>query len=180
MRTRTVRFALLIFLVSLPALFLVTAQISVQKYRGLRPGEFLPRETIRTLAGIPVATASWLGTPTLIVVFQPGCEACRREIDILAAIAPSFPEVHIALLSTAVDIGETTAPFPVYVDHQGGFLKQVRKLITPAIYWTDASGRIRYARAGLLGEDEGRRLFHELLAEANEAKAPSDARRQTP
>lgn len=180
MRTRTVRLALLMFLVSLPALFLVVAQISIEKYRGLSRGDLMPMAMLHTVEGVPVATGSWLGAPTLIVVFQPGCEACRREIDILAAIAPSFPEVHIALLSTAVDIGETTAPFPVYVDHQGVFLKQVRKLITPAIYWSDASGRIRYARAGLLGEDEGRRLFHELLAEANEAKAPSDARRQTP
>jgi len=180
MRTRTVRFALLIFLVSLPALFLVTAQISVQKYRGLRPGEFLPRETIRTLAGIPVATASWLGTPTLIVVFQPGCEACRREINALAAVAPSFPQVRIVLVSTTADIGEMAAPFPVYVDPQGDFLKQVRKLITPTIYWMDASGEVSFARAGLLGEQETRELFRALLAESREVKAPQESRGRMP
>jgi len=180
MRTRTVRLALLVFLVSLPALFLVMAQISIEKYRGLRPGDALPMAVLHTADGVPIATASWLGVPTLIVVFQPGCEACRREIDILASIGPAFPGLRIVLLSTAVDIGEMTVPFPIYIDHQGGFLKQVRKLVAPTIYWVDASGKIRYARAGLLGKDEGKKLFRELLAEPPEAKAPRSAQHRTP
>ena len=180
MRTRTVRLALLVFLVSLPALFLVMAQISIEKYRGLRPGDAMPMAVLHTADGVAVATASWLGAPTLIVVFQPGCEACRREIDILASIGPAFTDLRIVLLSTAADIGEMTAPFPIYIDHQGGFLKRVRKLITPAIYWVDASGKIRYARAGLLGLDEGKRLFGELLAEPPEAEVPRGARHRTP
>ena len=180
MRTRTARLALLMFLASLPALFLVMAQISFKKYRGLRPGDLMPMAMLHTVEGLPAATASWLGAPTLLVVIQPGCEACRREVDTLAAIAPSFPEVHIVLLSTAADMGEMTTPFPVFVDHRGDFLGQVRKLITPAIYWMDANGKIRYARAGMLGEDAERKLFRTLLAEAHEAEALHEARRRKP
>jgi hypothetical protein len=44
----------------------------------------------------------------------------------------------------------------------------------------DASGMIRYARAGLLGVEEGKTLFLALLAEASEAKALHESRRRRP
>jgi hypothetical protein len=179
MRTRTVRMTLLIILVSLPALFLVLAQISLKKFEGLRKGDPMPLAVLHTVDDVPVETASWHGAPTLLVVIQPGCEACRSEIDTLAAIAPSFPELHVVLLSTETDIEEMTAPFPVYIDRDGSFLKQVRKLITPAIYWMDASGKVRYARAGQHSEDEEKRLFRTLLEETYESNALNELRHRT-
>jgi len=180
MRTRTARLTLLIFLVSLPALFLVLAQISLKKFEGLRRGDLMPLAILHTVDDVPVETASWLGAPTLLVVIQPGCEACRREIDTLAAIAPSFPELHVVLLSTETDIGEMPSPFPVYIDRDGGFLKQVRKLITPAIYWMDASGKVRYARAGQHSAGEEKGLFRTLLEEAHGSHALNEPRHRTP
>jgi hypothetical protein len=171
---------LLIFLVSCPALFLVLAQISLKKFEGLRRGDPMPLAVLHTADDVPVETASWRGAPTLLVVIQPGCEACRREIDTLAAIAPSFPELHIVLLSTEIDAVERNAPFPVYIDRDGNFLKQVRKLITPAIYWMDASGIVRYARAGQHSKDEGKRLFRTLLEETRESNVLNESRQRTP
>jgi hypothetical protein len=180
MRTRTARMTLLIFLVSVPVLFLVLAQISLKKFEGLRRGDQIPLAVLHTVDDVPVETASWLGAPILLVVIQPGCQACRNEIDTLAAIAPSFPELHIVLLSTETDIEEMTAPFPVYIDHDGNFLKQVRKLITPAIYWMDASGRVRYARAGQHSKDEEKSLFRMLSEETEESNALNESRHRTP
>lgn len=179
MRKRTLRLSLLMFLVSFPALFLVLAQISLKKYEGLRRGDRMPLAVLHTADNVPVETTSWLGAPTLLVVIQPGCDACRQEIDALASIAPSFPELRIVLLSTEVDFGEWITPFPVYVDPEGHFLTQVRKLITPAVYWMDASGNIRYARAGQHGEDEEEKLFRTLLEQARESNALKESRHGT-
>lgn len=176
MKIRTVRLTLLLLLVTFPALFLVVAHISMKRFEGLHRGDAMPEAMLHTVENVPINTASWLGAPTLLVVFQPGCEPCRREIDVLAAIAPAFPELHIVLLSTAIDIGSMTAPFPVYFDHDGAFLRQVRKLITPVIYWMDASGIVRYARAGVHGADEGKRLFRILLEETRQAEAKNETR----
>jgi hypothetical protein len=163
MKTQPLRLSLLIILVALPAVFLLLALKSVKEFEGLRPGDSLPRARLWSETGIAVETATW--RDTLLVVFQPGCEACLREIDDLASIAPRFPKVKIVLLSTAIDVEGLQAPFPIYVDPAGGFVRKVRRLITPAVYFVDATGTIRYARTGRRSAAEEEQLLRGLLNE---------------
>jgi hypothetical protein len=166
MRTRTVWRALLIFLVTLPALFLLLARNSLHEFEGLCPGDMLPGATLQTVQRVRVETGSWRGSPTVLVVFQPGCEACRLQIRTLASIAPSFPKVKFVLLSTENGVEGMQTPFPIYLDPHGAFLRKVRKLVTPALYWIDASGRVRYARTGQGKANEEEQILRRFL-EAN-------------
>jgi thiol-disulfide isomerase/thioredoxin len=148
MKKRIVWLALLIIVAALPGFLLLYARKSLRGFEGLQPGDALPGSRLESADGIPVETSSWLGFPTLLVVFQPGCNPCRVEISSLASIAPSFPNVKIVLLSTDRNVAGVQAPFPVYFDPDGRFLRKVRKLVTPAVYWIDELGKVRYARAG--------------------------------
>lgn len=162
MRMRTVWLTLLIIVAALPGVVLLYARKSLREFEGLHPGDALPGSRLESAGGVPVETSSWLGFPTLLVVFQPGCNACRLEISGLAAIAPSFPNVKIVLLSTDRNVAGTRAPFPVYFDPDGRFLKKVRKLATPAVYWIDESGKVRYARAGQRSASDEEALLRSL------------------
>lgn len=162
MRPRAVRLAFLIIVFVLPGLFVLLAQKILREFEGLHPGDMVPVARLWSADRLPVDTSSWRGNPTLLVVFQPGCDACRREIGILAVLAPSFPAVKIVLLSTTKEASGIQAPFPVYVDRDGTFLKRVRKLLTPTVYWIDGTGRIRYARAGQHGARAEEVLFRRL------------------
>ena len=164
MRTRKMWMAILILLVMLPVLFLLAAQKTLKRFTGLQPGDAVPEARLRPVGQPWVETSSWHGTPTLLVIFQPGCEACRLEIAGLASIAPSFPDLKIVLLSTRTDLAGMQAPFPIYVDPDGGFLTRVRKLVTPALYWIDASGHVQYARTGQHSVQEEERLLRRLVA----------------
>jgi hypothetical protein len=166
MRNRKTGLAILSFLAVLPALFLLLAQNSLKEFEGLKPGDWLPQARLQSVGRTWIETDSWPGTPTLLVVFQPGCSACRIEIDNLASIAPSFPDVRIALLSTQSEVAGMRSPFPIYVDPGGCFLSKVRKVVTPALYWIDASGKVRYARVGLRSATEEEGLVRRLLEEA--------------
>lgn len=158
----------LIILAALPALFLLLAQHFHKKPAGLRPGDLLPGTRLQSTSPTWVETDSWLGTPTLLVVFQPGCSACRSEIDTLTSIAPLFPGVRIALLSTQSEIAGLHTPFPIYVDPGGCLLSKVSLLVTPAIYWIDASGRVRYSRVGPRSAREEESMVRKLLQETRQ------------
>ena len=148
MRTRTVSMALLIGLVTLPPVFLWQTRNSLKRFEGLHTGDAVPFAKVQTSFGKTFETSSWLGTPTLLVVFNPGCRPCQQEIRNLSSVAPKFPDVKIALLSTKTDVGAFQASFPIYVDREGILLARVQRLVTPALYWIGASGTVRYARIG--------------------------------
>ncbi len=159
MRTQTVSMALLIGLVTLPPLFLWQTRNSLKRFEGLHPGDAFPFARVQTNFGETVETSSWLGTPTLLVVFNPGCRPCRQEIRNLSSIAPKFPDVKIALLSTKTDVGSFQASFPIYVDREGILLARVQRLVTPALYWIGESGTVRYARIGERDAAHEEKLF---------------------
>jgi hypothetical protein len=165
MTSRTVLLTLWIGLVTLTSLVMWRTHNTLRRLEGLHRGDSMPLARVRTPAGRFIETGSWLGTPTLLIVFNPECRPCQEEIGNLASIAPRFPHLKIALLSTKTDIGELSAPFPVYVDFNGGFLPRVQRLVTPAIYWIGASGKVLYARIGKRDAADEERLFRRLQAE---------------
>ncbi len=166
MRKRKLGLAILSILAGLPALFLLLAQNSLKEFDGLKPGDRLPRARLQSVGQTWIETDAWAGTPTLLVVFQSGCSACRVELDSLSSIAPSFPDLRIALLSTQTEVAGMHTLFPIYVDPGGCFLSKVRRLATPALYWIDASGMVRYTRIGPRSATEEEGLVRRLLEEA--------------
>jgi len=165
MGKRKLWLALLIAVAVTPVLIFFLADATLKDFEGLHPGDVLPLLPLQTAEGRSVETGAWRGVRTVLVVFQPGCDACRLEINGLESIAPSFPDVRIVLLSTEKSAAGMRPFFPIYVDPDGRFLKQVRKLVTPTIYWFDAIGEVRYARAGQRDAREEEGLFRRLMQE---------------
>jgi peroxiredoxin len=152
---------LIVALLNAPLLLLFLAQRSLDC--GLRPGELLPEARLESLDEAPVETASWRGTPTLLVLFKPACPACQEEVRGLTAIAPQLPEVRIVLLSVNGEPLREGVPFQVLRDPGGAFVKRIGKLIVPALYWLDSSGRVRYTRTGLRPVASDLQLFRQLI-----------------
>ncbi len=131
-------------------------------YRGFLPGSYLPDAPLVTPKGATIRTRSWLGRPTLIVLFRPGCGACEEEIDNLEALAPTFLPMRIALVSTEA-CGRLDSPLPVYFDPTGEFLGKARRLAVPALYWVNSEGKVEYVRTGVRRLTEDEAIFHSLL-----------------
>lgn len=149
-----------------PLLLYILASRSIDC--GLRPGDRLPAARLQLLDGTPVETTSWRGTPTLLVLFLPGCRSCAEEIRGLVQIAPQLQQVRIVLLSMNGEPPAEEVPFMVCRDAGGEFVKRTRRFMVPALYWIDRSGRVAYARAGLRTPSSDLRLFEQLRAKAEE------------
>jgi peroxiredoxin len=165
MKKRTVCLVLLIVCSVAPALFLVLTSKPLAGFEGLHPGDILPQANLSGSEGTPIDTGSWRGTPTVLVVFHPKCNACRVEIENLAAVAPLFPAVRVVLLSTQIEPGRHPGPFPTLLDPDGTFLRQVRRVVTPTVYWIDATGFVRHVHIGPRSAREEESLFREQLGD---------------
>ncbi len=164
--SRRWRLALLGTIVAAPGLFLVASQLVVFRHRGLQPGEMLPPSALRSPDGSTVTTESWRGSPTLLVLFQPACPACKAEIAALSEIAPTLEGLRIVLLSVQPRVQEADLPFPVYLDPDGTLLRKTRRLLVPALYGIDPQGRVVYARTGRTSKEEERVMLQHLLSPA--------------
>jgi len=116
MRTRKIYLAILITFALMPALLLFLARGALRRYEGLKPGDRLPDARLLSQDRSQLDTASWRGTPTLLVIFHPGCPSCLLEIESLASIAPAFPELRIVLLSSLRDMSVLQSLFSIYYD----------------------------------------------------------------
>lgn len=164
MKKHILKLAVLAAIVAAPAVAILLAQCSIKKNRGLMQGEELPRARLVTPGGCAVDTARWRGSPTLLVLFQSTCATCEIEIHNLERIAPSLPALRIALVSTDSAPPRAPTTFPVYLDPSGEFVRRTRKLAVPTVYWIDSSGRVAYARAGLLPSSREQILYQSLLS----------------
>lgn len=158
------RIALLAVIVAAPFLFLLWSQAVGPRYSGLKPGDRVPVADLVSLSGETVSTGSWRGRATLLVLFQPGCKACREEIADLADLAPVLTGVRIALLSVKTGAQSSNESFPTYVDPSGVFLAKMRKLIVPTVYWIGPDGRVRYARVGRAGKNDQAVAYVRMLS----------------
>ncbi len=147
---------------SLPAGLCFIASRIPAGYRGLLPGSYLPDAPLVTSAGVTIRARSWLGRPTLIVLFRPGCGACEEEIANLEALAPAFLPLRIALISIEAS-GRLDSPFPVYSDPTGEFLGKARRLAVPVLYWVNPEGKVEYVRTGVRRLTEDEAIFRRLL-----------------
>ena len=129
---------------------------------GLRPGVVLPAARLKTVAGRAVDTLEWRGTPTLLVVFQPSCAACNREIGKLAGLASDYPEVNMVLVSLETPSPDYGVPFTVCTDPSGEFIYRIRKVMVPTLYGIDREGRIAFTRMGKRPAEEEKALLAAL------------------
>ncbi len=116
-----------------------------------------------------VETSSWRGTPTLLVLFQPGCRSCREQIRALTQIAPNLPQLRIVLLSVNGEPPAEEVPFTVCRDAGGAFLARTRRYMVPALYWIDSSGRVTYVRTGVRTPSSDLQVFERLLSKEERA-----------
>jgi hypothetical protein len=166
MKIRTLKRTGLVVGITVAAVFFASADKTLEAYRGLRPGDELPRAGIQSADGRSADTASWLGRETIILIYQPGCTACEAEIRNLAVVAPKFPGLSVVLLSLGQIEPSYTRPFPVYVDPSGNCLRRLRKLVVPTLYWISADGIVRYARTGSRSMAQEETVFRQFWQSA--------------
>ena len=146
-------------------LFFALAGRLIHSTEGLSVGEVIPAATLRSADGEEINTRSWRGLPTVLVLFRSSCDACRKQIINLESVAANFPEVRIALLSLNCMPPAEKVAFTVYFDLDGDFVRRLRKLYVPALYWIDANGRVKYVRTGCREAASDLPLFHSLLGD---------------
>ncbi len=152
--------ALIAILLAAPLVILFFAHRSVSF--GLKKGDMLPQAHLESMSGAKVDPASWRGIPTLLVLFNPDCPACEREIQSLAAMAPNVSGVRVVLLTLNGRPPKHAVEFQIVRDPDGAFVKRTRKLLVPTIYWIGGDGRVEYARTGSRSESEELTLIHSL------------------
>jgi hypothetical protein len=113
---------------------------------------------------------------------DPECPACLTELKNINTLAPTMPDLRVALLSSNPrdrrDAGITT-----YLDPTGVLTRRMRRLAVPAVYWVSSDGRILYARSGARSLTDDASAFYALLsnegvdATAVRADGPDASRR---
>lgn len=84
------------------------------------PSPQLPDLTVHTLAGTPVALASFKGKPVAINLWASWCPPCRRELPLLAAAQARRPDVQFLFINqgeSASVIQAYLAPRPFRLRH---------------------------------------------------------------
>jgi thiol-disulfide isomerase/thioredoxin/uncharacterized membrane protein YphA (DoxX/SURF4 family) len=76
----------------------------------LPAGSTLPQFSAPGLYGGTVSSNSYLGVPTVLVVWAPWCPDCREQLPVLAQVASEFPGVRLVSIVTAA--GEVPGPTP--------------------------------------------------------------------
>jgi hypothetical protein len=159
------RFKVITLAVSIPGALLLFALANslIRSKEGLSVGETIPSAVLHSADGSETDTRSWRGSPTVLVLFSSTCPACRKQIENLEVIAADFPELRIALLSLSAAPPQEKAIFTVYFDPEGEFVRRVRRLRVPTLYWIDANGCVKYARTGCREAAFDVSLFRSLL-----------------
>jgi len=138
---------------------------------GLSAGETIPNAVLYKSNGEEINTQLWRGSPTLLVLFKSSCSACRKQIANLEEISEWFPGVRIALLSLNGMMPSEKVAFTVYFDPGGDFVRRMRKLRVPVLYWIGPDGQVKYVRTGCREVESDAMLFRSLL----ETEAVSDS-----
>jgi peroxiredoxin len=61
----------------------------------------LPPLKLRNLDGTPLSTQSFLGSKTILVLFQPDCDHCQNEAEQIAKRLPAFAGYTVYFISSA-------------------------------------------------------------------------------
>lgn len=133
-------------------------------------GNPLPLVELEDNAGNPVETASLLGQPTVINVWNSTCGPCKREL-------PAFAAAHADLGDTIRFVGVNTLDSPevnesfarergvryeLLRDIDDRFSSEVGIVALPVTLFVDAEGTI-VRQTGVLEEDELRDIVAELF-----------------
>jgi hypothetical protein len=155
-----------------PAAGFLSADRDTGSRRGLLPGERLPDAVLRTLSGEAVDTGEWRGRPTLLALHRKGCPACSAHAAGLRDIAPLVAGLRIVFLATDGPPAYAPPPFLSVHDPAGEFLRRVRRVAVPAVYWADGEGTVRFARVGTLPPEAELALLLRLSEKYGSSPAP--------
>jgi hypothetical protein len=143
--------------------FFLLASRFIRSREGLHVGEMIPAAALRSSGGAEADIELWRGSPTVLVLFQSACSACKEQIANLEVIAADFPGLRFALLSLNGALPGEKVPFNVYFDPEGRFIRRMRRLRVPTLYWIDAAGKVKYVRTGCRTAASDALLFRTLL-----------------
>jgi peroxiredoxin len=146
-------------------LLFALAKIFLHSEGGLSIGEAIPSAVLHSSDGFETDTRSWRGSSTVLLLFRSSCPACRKQIESLEVIAADFPQLRIVLLSLSGDPPLEKVAFTVCFDHKGEFVRKVRRLRVPTLYWIDPNGSVKYVRTGCREAASDVSLFRSLLGE---------------
>ncbi len=136
------------------------------RYR-VAPEPELTALPVRTYSGEAVATAEWIGQPTLVTFWQTWCPPCRTEMPVLAGLQQSVDGLRVVVLSDEpVERLERLSELvpeglPAY---RVPSLKELDVFTYPTSVLYNASGEVLYKTTGVLKLDAD--ALQVLLAEA--------------
>ena len=136
----------------------------------------------------PLATADFQGKVVLIDFWTYTCINWLRTAPHIRAWAEKYKDqglvvigVHSPEFEFEQDIvnvrravGDLPVGFPVAVDSNHAIWRAFRNLYWPALYFIDATGRVRYHQFGEGGFVEAERVIQQLLVEAGAAGVSRD------
>jgi hypothetical protein len=155
--------------------FLLTSRF-IRSREGIHVGEMVPAAVLRSSGGAATDTRLWRGSPTVLVLFQSACSACKEQIANLEVIAAGFPGLRFALLSLNGALPGEKVAFNVYFDPEGHFIRGMRRLRVPTLYWIDAAGKVKYVRTGCRTAASDAVLFRSLLGNSPVSNFSQDLR----
>jgi thiol-disulfide isomerase/thioredoxin len=145
----------------------------MEGYRGLDPGDLVPRSELVSVEGSPVPLEWWRGSTTLLVLFSPTCPHCRAEIRQLERVAAELTDLRVVLLSIDGSAPAFETPFPIYRDPTGEFLRRTRRVLVPTLYCINGAGKVVYARIGQGSTTSDLEIFKSILLQpATAGEAP--------
>ncbi len=126
-------------------------------------GSFAVRALVPLVAGRPQPVRVGEGAPALVDFFSPTCEACRRELPVLAAYARASRSAALprpvmvdldfggfAGLATMPRSLRAAPPFPIVLDATGSLTDTCGVTALPYLALTSAHGRILWRHAGTM------------------------------
>lgn len=116
---------------------------------------------LAALSAAPIAVELGAGSPALVILWTPGCMACRKSLAEIERFIPMAAQHGVTVLTLVPDADfdassellarrKLTLPVASAGDRLDGATRRIL-LDSPLAYAVDRDGRIAAARGGLLG-----------------------------
>ena len=143
-----------------PVLILITMSASAQKT--------LPEAELKTLNGKKVSLADYVeeGKVTILNFWATWCAPCKKELDALAPVYPSWEEKYgVKFLAITVDdsrgfpkvkpmVREKDWPYTILSDINQDMMRKLNFYSIPQMYVVDGQGEIKHTITGYIPGSE--------------------------